>query len=57
MKISISIILAFFALSGFAQSMPDNKILYVFPDDVEVAIDQYIGSLSNKEDLQFVLTL
>lgn len=57
MKISISIILVFFALSGFAQSMPDNKILYVFPDDVEVAIDQYIGSLSNKEDLQFVLTL
>lgn len=57
MKKCISIILTFFALSGFAQSAPDNKILYVFPDDVEVAIDQYIESLPNKEGLQFVFTL
>ncbi len=57
MKKCISVILAFFALSGFAQSAPDNKILYVFPDDVEVAIDQYIESFPNKKDLQFILTL
>lgn len=57
MKKCISVILAFFALSGFAQSTPDNKIVYVFPDDVEVAIDQYIESFPNKKDLQFVLTL
>lgn len=57
MKKCISVILAFFALSGFAQSTPDNKIVYVFPDDVEVAIDQYIESFPNKRDLQFILTL
>lgn len=57
MKKSMSIILTFFVLSGFSQPMPDNKILYVFPDDVEVALDQHIESLPNKEDLQFVLTL
>lgn len=50
-------VLTLFVLSGFAQPMPDKKILYVFPDDVEVAIDQYTESLPNKEDLQFVLTL
>lgn len=57
MKKCISVILAFFVLSGFAQSAPDNKILYVFPDDVEVSIDQYIESFPNKNDLQFILTL
>ena len=51
MKKCISVILAFFVLSGFAQSAPDNKILYVFPDDVEVSIDQYIESFPNKNDL------
>lgn len=57
MKKGLSIILTCLILSGFAHPVNEERILYVFPDDVETAIDRYMESLSDSEELRFVLTL
>lgn len=57
MKKGLSIILMGCILSGFARPVNEDRILYVFPDEVEMAIDRYMESLPNSEELRFVLTL
>ncbi len=58
MKKSFLIVLVFMAIAGrTAPTNCNDKILYIFPDDVEIAINDYIEKYADKESLQFVLTL